>query len=51
MENHLNQSYSYNINDSDKSIEEIGKVEDDIIAITLRIVINVYLKLHNTGRS
>jgi hypothetical protein len=50
MEYHLNQSVSYKKNNCDRCFDEVGKIEDDIIAITLRIVISVYIKEQNLGR-
>jgi hypothetical protein len=49
MENHLNQTNSYKQGISNGD-EDCGVIEDEIIAITLRIIIEVQYKLHNHAR-
>ncbi len=48
MELYLNQSHSYN---NGVRTEDFGKVEDDIIAITVRIIIEVQYKLYGHPRT
>ncbi len=49
MENHLNQTNSYKQGISNGD-EDCGVIEDEIIAITLRIIIEVQYKLYNHAR-